>query len=58
MTVNLQVLAKKSEVKVATRYKNFKAVAMRCTFTKLSAVKNELPGKRFQLFDQEHPTGK
>ena len=27
-------------------------------FTKLSAVKNELPGKRFQLFDQEHPSGK
>ena len=30
MTVNLQALAIKSEVKVAMRYKNFKAVAMRC----------------------------
>ena len=31
MTVNLQALAiKKSEDKVAMRYKNFKAVAMRC----------------------------
>ena len=30
MTVNLQALAIKSEVKVAIRYKNFKAVAMRC----------------------------
>ena len=29
MTVNLQALAVKSEVKVAMRYKNFKAVAMR-----------------------------
>ena len=29
MTVNLQALAIKSEVKVAMRYKNFKAVAMR-----------------------------
>ena len=30
MTVNLQALAINSEVKVAMRYKNFKAVAMRC----------------------------
>ena len=30
MTVNLQALAIKSEVKLAMRYKNFKAVAMRC----------------------------
>ena len=30
MTVNLQALAIKSEVKVTMRYKNFKAVAMRC----------------------------
>ena len=30
MTVNLKALAIKSEVKVAMRYKNFKAVAMRC----------------------------
>ena len=30
MTVNLQALAIKSEVKVAMRYKNFKAAAMRC----------------------------
>ena len=30
MTVNLQALAIKGEVKVAMRYKNFKAVAMRC----------------------------
>ena len=30
MTVNLQALGIKSEVKVAMRYKNFKAVAMRC----------------------------
>ena len=30
MTVNLQALPIKSEVKVAMRYKNFKAVAMRC----------------------------
>ena len=30
MTVNLQALAIKSEVKVAMRYKNFKAVAIRC----------------------------
>ena len=29
MTVNLQALAIKSELKVAMRYKNFKAVAMR-----------------------------
>ena len=29
MTINLQALAIKSEVKVAMRYKNFKAVAMR-----------------------------
>ena len=28
MTVNLQALAIKSEVKVAMRYKNFKAVAI------------------------------
>ena len=31
MTVNLQALAIKSELKVAMRYKNFKVVAMRCT---------------------------
>ena len=30
MTVKLQALAIKSELKVAMRYKNFKAVAMRC----------------------------
>ena len=30
MTVNLQILAVKSEVKVAMRYKSFMAVAMRC----------------------------
>ena len=30
MTVNLQALAIKSKLKVAMRYKNFKAVAMRC----------------------------
>ena len=30
MTVNLQVLTVKSEVKVAMRYKSFMAVAMRC----------------------------
>ena len=30
MTVNFQVLSIKSEVKVAMRYKNFMAVAMRC----------------------------
>ena len=30
MTVKLQELAIKSELKVAMRYKNFKTVAMRC----------------------------
>ena len=30
MTVKLQALAIKIELKVAMRYKNFKAVAMRC----------------------------
>jgi len=30
MTVKLLALAIKSELKVAMRYKNFKAVAMRC----------------------------
>ena len=36
MTVNLQALAIKSEVKVAMRYKNFKAVAMRCKQSKVN----------------------
>ena len=30
MTVKLQALAIKSEIKVAMTFKNFKAVAMRC----------------------------
>ena len=30
MTVKLQAQAIKSELKIAMRYKNFKAVAMRC----------------------------
>ena len=33
MTVKLQALAIKSELKVAMRYKNFKAVTMRCQNT-------------------------
>ena len=32
MTVKLQELAIKSELKVAMRYKNFKTVAMRCKY--------------------------
>ena len=42
MTVKLQELAIKSELKVATRYKNFKTVAMRCKnkrYIKLNKIK-------------------
>ena len=44
MTVKLQELAIKSELKVATRYKNFKTVAMRCKnkcYIKLNKIKKK-----------------
>ena len=44
MTVKLQELAIKSKLKVATRYKNFKTVAMRCKnkrYIKLNKIKKK-----------------
>ena len=41
MTVTLQELAIKSELKVATRYKNFKTVAMRCKNKRYIKKKNK-----------------
>ena len=40
MTVKLQELAIKSELKVAMRYKNFKTVAMRCKSKCYMKLKN------------------